>query len=149
MKNSPKELQAAKRMKPGEITAEGFLGNDARSLPEIIAGDEAEMRHHNLNFEEASQMLREFMDRAIKAQGNEITVEGKWLVSVQEARGRLPCPYGDCLCNKNFMTVTRLSNEHSIGLSDLSLHLLQAHHFLQGKGSPFHIEPGMLKAVLK
>ena len=38
--------------------------------------------------------------------------------------------------------------ELEILISEVSLHLLTAHHFLQGKGSPFRLEPSVLKKLL-
>ena len=42
MKLSPKDKEAFGRMRPGSITAQGFLGNDIRPPEEIIVGVEQE-----------------------------------------------------------------------------------------------------------
>jgi len=148
MKSSPENNRAAERMQPGMIVAAGFLGDGDRSLSEIIASDEQMIRHLGLEFDDIAALLGSFMEKAKQAQGNEVIIEGKWKVILEESRGRLPCPYGDGMFFKNRMTVTRLAGEQKLIVTDLSLHLLAKHHFLQGKGSPFRLEPLVIKSVL-
>ncbi len=48
MKQTEKELQIQKRMQPGTISAEGFLGDDTRHVHDIIAEDVKHLKFSEL-----------------------------------------------------------------------------------------------------
>ncbi len=148
MKVSPDYKKAAENMLPGVITADGFLGNDTRPLPDIILADEQAMQAVGLSFSEAADRMKKLLAEGRKGLGESITLEHRWVVRVDEARGRLPCPFQDGIFRKVNVEVENLDNKRSLIYSELSIHLLEVHHFLQGKGSPFRLEPEILKKVL-
>ncbi|MBN1525871.1 MAG: hypothetical protein JW904_15440 [Spirochaetales bacterium] len=148
MKASPEFLQAQEKMKPGVLTSDGFFGNDSRPLVDIIAADETSMQHLGITFENAAEKLIKLIAAARPALGNCITVDNTWEVCVDEARGGLPCPFRDGLYSKGIITVTNRDSGKALVFTDLSFHLFSKHHFLQGNGSRFRIEPKDLKAVL-
>ena len=49
MKNKQADLDAMERMRPGHITAQGFLGSDSRSLADIIEADAESMRRLDID----------------------------------------------------------------------------------------------------
>jgi len=135
-------------MQPGIVTQTGFLGDDQRSLLDIIQQDEKLFRSLGLDWDEVASRLQTWQAQAARSLGEPATVDGKWNVQYYEARGQLPCPFGDKLLNKNTVMVSLINTDLKILFSDLSVHLLQEHHFLQGKGSPFRMEPTLLKQLL-
>jgi hypothetical protein len=147
MKNSVAERAAFERMKPGKIVAQGFLGEDGRGLADIVAADEEEMARLGIGFEEAAAALERLCDAGSLGLGEPATVGGGFVVSVGDARGRLPCPFGDGFHRKNSVEVAGPDGAF-LAYSDLSLHLLRAHHFCQGRGSPYRLEPGALKRAM-
>ncbi len=149
MKMSPQFQKAQDNMTPGEITADGFLGSDRRPLVDIIEADEEKLQALGLTFEDIGDKLQSLMDQGRRGLGEPITVDGTWLVQINEARGFLPCPFEDGIFRKITATVTHQQKRQSLAYSALSLHLLNAHHFLQGRGSPFRLDPGTLKDVLE
>lgn len=153
MKMSPELTKAQANMQPGVITSDGFLGDDDRPVVDIIQDDEEEMSRLGLSFEESARKLRELMEEGRKGLGEPVTVEGRWLVRVDEARGFLPSPFEDGIFRKVNAQVERLDDREqptgdTIAYTQLSLHLMENHHFLQGKGSPFRLEPRGMKRVL-
>ncbi len=149
MKMSPNMKKAQENMAPGVITADGFLGDDKRPLQEIITEDEEHMRYHGLDMEETVQILKDLMEEGRNGLGEPITIEGKWLVQTTEARGHLACPFEDGIQRKITTVIKNLKNGTTIMVSALSLHLMQKHHFMEGKGSPFRLEPDTLVKVLE
>ena len=147
MKMQAGDVAAAGRMAAGVITSAGFLGADGRSLADIIEADEEQFRALGLEFDGVSDALERLARRGSEGLGEPITIDGRWVVKSDEARGKLPCPYGDGIFHKNSVSVER--DAFRIIFSDLSLHLLRVHHFCQGVGSPFRLEPAVLKAILK
>ena len=148
MKLSPELKKAQANMAPGEITATGFLGDDRRPLSDIIEADEEAMEALGLDFEETARRMRHLMDEGRKGLGEPTSVDTQWLVRVDESRGFLPSPFEDGIHRKINATVTRTDRDVTVVYTDLSIHLLEKHHFLQGKGSPFRLEAKVLKAVL-
>jgi hypothetical protein len=135
-------------MQPGEITADGFLGNDTRPLVDIIEADEERFQALGLSFDGVAEQLARLLQRGREGLGEPITVDGKWLVKVDEARGFLPCPFEDGIFRKITATVTNTGSGTTVLFSQLSLHLLQEHHFLEGRGSSFRMEPEAIRDVL-
>lgn len=149
MKLTPNMRKAQENMAPGVITADGFLGEDKRPLQDIIVESEELMRHQGLDIDNVVQMLKDLMEEGRNGLGEPITVDGKWIVQTTEARGHLACPFEDGIERKITTTIRNIEKGESLMVSALSLHLLKKHHFLEGKGAPFRLEPAMIKSVLE
>jgi hypothetical protein len=147
MKMSPELRQTQEKMKPGKITSDGFLGDDTRQLVDIIQTDEEKAASLDLDWTLVSEKLKGFLEEGKNGLGNPITIDNTWVITVHEARGHLPCPFGDGLYRKHTASVEHIPTKTCFHFSELSLHLLSVHHFLQGQNSPFRIEPGILKKV--
>jgi hypothetical protein len=147
MKMTPELQRVQQKMSPGRITGEGFLGDDHRVLIDIIQADEEEASALELDWEAVSEKLKDLLEQGKEGLGHTVTVENKWNITVYEARGRLPCPFGDGLYRKHTAEVEHIPTKTHFHFSELSLHLLSAHHFLQGRGSVFRLEPVVLKKI--
>ncbi len=146
-------LKAQANLEPGVLTADGFLGRDSRPLLRILRDDALEFTSIGLDWERVAFRLDELLHLGAQGLGEPITVEDRYLVRVAETRGMFPCPWEDGLWRKRSATVQRRNSQGElvgpeILFSDLSLHLLKEHHFLQGRGSPFRLEPKDLREVL-
>lgn len=148
MKMTPVLNKAWENMEPGKISAAGFLGEDDRPLPDILTEDEERMRRLGLHYEYCAMLLRNLLQRGEEGLGEPITLDDTWLVSVSEARGHLPCPFEDGIQRKIVAEIVNRKNGKTLRVSSLSLHLMEKHHFLQGRGAPFRLEPEQIKAVL-
>jgi hypothetical protein len=141
--------KAQENMAPGVITADGFLGEDTRPLQDMIVETEELMRHHGIDIDNVVQTLKDMMEEGRNGLGEPITVDEKWIVQTNEARGHLPCPFEDGIERKITTVIRNIKQGESIMISSLSLHLLKKHHFLEGKGSAFRLDPEKLKRVLE
>jgi len=146
MKMNIDERNAYEKMKAGVLTSTGFLGQDNRPLTDIIEADEELFKALELDFDQVADRLEALARKGAEGLGEPITVEDRYLIKSDEARGKLPCPFGDGLYHKNSVSVQR--DQDSIIYSDLSIHLLRIHHFCQGQGSPFRLDPVVLKRIL-
>jgi hypothetical protein len=149
MKMTFDQKAAEERMAPGVLTSQGFLGTDSRRLADIVEADEEAFRAYGLDFEEVADRLDDLAHEGEKGLGEPLTVAGKWLVKSDEARGKIPCPFQDGIFHKNSVSVERADGGERIVYSDLSVHLLRTHHFCQGLGSPFRLDPAALRRLLK
>ncbi len=136
-------------MAPGVITADGFLGDDRRSLSSIIDEDAQLLQQLNLDPAETAARLRYFMEEGRRGLGEPVTVDEKWLVTTNEARGHLACPWEDGIFRKINVVLERKDSGQKIFYTDLALHLLEVHGFLEGRGAVFHLDPETLKHVLE
>ncbi len=152
MKMSPEYRKAQENMQPGVITANGFLGDDTRNIVDIIEADEEEFSRLGMDFDEVAAQLRHLLNEGRKGLDEPVTVDGKWIVTTTEARGHLASPFEDGIFRKVNATIQRATNGKAEGptllVSDLSLHLMEKNHFLQGKGAPFRLDPHTIKTVL-
>jgi len=149
MKMTEDLKKASENMKPGIITAEGFLGDDDRSLVDIIESDEEKINSLKINLYDDIKRIKYLLEKGKEAFDEPITVDNKWLVKTDEARGHLPCPFEDGIFRKVNLRVKNLRNNEELFITDLSLHLIEKHHFFQGKGSKFRVEPEQLKKVIE
>ncbi|TVR73020.1 MAG: hypothetical protein EA427_02575 [Spirochaetaceae bacterium] len=153
MKMSPQYTRAQANMQPGVITSDGFLGDDHRNLVDIIEADEEKFSQLDLDFDHVARRLRSLLEAGRKGLGEPVTIEGKWIITTSEARGHLASPFEDGIYRKVNARIEYAPQGKPTGeellISDLSLHLLETHHFLQGKGSPFRIEPEKIRKVLE
>jgi hypothetical protein len=153
MKMSPEYTKAQENMQPGVITSNGFLGDDTRNIVEIIEADEEAFERLGLDFDEVAKLLRRLLEEGRKGLGEPVTIDNKWIVTTTEARGHLASPFEDGIFRKVNARIERAPDGKPTGeellVSDLSLHLLEKNHFLQGKGSSFRNEPEQIKRVLE
>lgn len=154
MKMTEDFKKAQENMKAGVLTVEGFLGYDPRNLAEIIQHDEEEFARLNLDWEVVAAKMRELLKKGSDGLGEPISVERTFLVRVDETRGTLPSPWtGEGIFHKVNCEVRRLNKEGKpegkiLLYNELSLHMFEKHHFLQGRGSHFRMEPADIKTVL-
>lgn len=148
MKMSPEMQDAAAAMEPGIISREGFLGDDERPLVELIQDDEAQMSRLGLEFETVAEKLKTLVCAAAKSYGSLVQFES-WELLSDESRGKIPCPWRDHRADKRVTAIKNKNNGLVIEISDLALHLFSDHHFLQGHGAPFRLEPRLIKEVLE
>ncbi len=149
MKMSPEYTKAQQNMQPGVITSDGFLGDDARNIVDIIEADEEEFARLGLDFDHVVSTLRNLLEAGRKGLGEPVTIDDRWIVTTSEARGHLASPFEDGIFRKVNALIRNTASESELLVSDLSLHLIEKNHFLQGKGAPFRIEPDMIKKVLE
>lgn len=146
MKMTEALKRASANMQPGVIASSGFLGSDQRSLADIIAADEASMTHLGLQWEALAARMRFLLQAGMTGLGEPTEVAGTWIIKVDETRGKIASPWEDGLCRKVNARVS-IGDKYLI-YNELSIFMAEKHHFLQGRGSPFRIEPDQALAVL-
>jgi len=149
MKMTPELKKAMENMEPGIITAEGFLGSDRRTLSTIIDEDAQLMRRLNITPRELAARMRHFMQEGRKGLGEPVTVDNDWLVQTDEARGYLACPWEDGIFRKVNVTIELKVTGEKLFYTDLLIHMVEEHGFLEGHGSSFRLDLAAVKRVLK
>ncbi len=149
MKETPKERRVRSRMQPGVITLNGFLGKDKRTLNEIIETDERELQSLNRTAEDLVQRMQGFTDASFESFTNSVLLEDIYEVETEVVRGKLPCPFAHSgLVRKTITTLTNRKKNLTVRWTALNIHLIKEHHFFEGKGSTFRLDPTSLVAAL-
>lgn len=149
MKKTPQLQKLEELLRSSKIVAGGFLGNDPRPLPEIIEEDMAEVALFDYSLEEVAERMTEITEKAAHGLGTTVTIDDNLEAEVDDNRGTLVCPWpGEGRYIKRLTRAYRTDTGESVQWSDLSIHLIGAHGFFQGRGSAFRIEPRELITVI-
>ena len=149
MKQNPKLKKIQENMEPGAYTAHGFIGDDSRSLKDILRADNEAVKNMGLTHKDIAERMKYFTDVGKEAPDSVVILDGIYEVLVDDHRGFIPCPFADYA--KELKTNTKLHNrdkDKDIYWSDLNIHMIGEHGFYEGQGSFFRTEPVELARIL-
>ena len=150
MKQGPVLDLVQQRMRPGSITRDGLLGDDTRALGEILDDDQAEVQRLGLTHAQIAARLRELRDAGAAGLGLAAPAPPHFEVTVDGARGALPCPSGHPgMVGKATVIVRNTRLDEQVRCTDLSIHLIGEHGFYLGRGSSHRLDPDRLARVLQ
>ena len=145
VKESPQNKKLEEMLRSSKLVAGGFLGDDTRSISEIIDSDISDISRLDYTVEQIARRMREITNKAILFLGNWSEIDKKRLAKVDEAKGSLVCPWPHSgRFAKRVTTVKLTETGHTIKYSDLNIHLIEVHGFFEGRGATFRIEPKTL-----
>lgn len=149
MKLSPQEQEQIKLFGPSKFSADGFLGNDTRLPQEIIAEDETMVASLGTTCEKIADILETVCKKAEAVFGDTVEIRPGISAVFHEARGKIPSPFrGDGVFQKGETIVTDSGSGNQFVITRLGIHLIRKHHFFQGRGSRFRIEPKYVHKLL-
>lgn len=149
MKQGPEVQELDIALRASTLVAGGFMGNDPRSVTEVIDSDAGELSRLGMTDKGLAARMEEITEKAAKAQGTWVEVCPGCDAQVDETRGAMPCPWRHR--GRYFKRVTTFKHQDSgkvIRWSDLNIHMIGEHGFFEGKGSMFRIEPADLVRML-
>lgn len=145
MKQNPEMEKIQNNMQPDSLSAEGFLGDDSRNLIDIINEDNQVVERYGLSHQEIALCLREMTKAAAAGLGRPTNFGDDYIVSSQDYRGRIPCPFRDRFYADKSTTIAENQRTGKRMLwTDLHIHMIDAHGFYEGRGSHFRLEPADL-----
>jgi hypothetical protein len=149
MKLSPADKIIQDKMKPGILTAEGFLGSDKRTFRDIIAEDMKVVNTFDHSLEDIAKRMEYLMEKSFLSYDSSIVVDKKYEVEYNSYRGILLSPFPNAgRFGKATIRVTNLKNHVSVMWTPLHVHFIRDYGFFEGLGSKFRIEPATLyKAI--
>lgn len=150
MKQTPRDKAILERMAPGALCADGFLGDDPRDLSEIIAADAAAVEAAELTHEQTARPLAAALKTAMAELGRHVAISEHVAAVWREGMGRIPSPWpGDGVFPKGELELTDTRTGRTLTLTPLSVHLIAAHGFYQGRGSRYRLEPHDIIAMFE
>ncbi|MDD5706221.1 MAG: hypothetical protein PHR35_09865 [Kiritimatiellae bacterium] len=149
MKQTPQLDMAQARMRPGVIVRDGFLGVETRRLVDLLEDDDAAVKRLRVTHAAIAARMRALRAAGAAGLGDIVTVAPHFEVRVDSERGKLRCPFADGLAAKTTIEVVNRALERAIIFTDMGIHLIEAHGFYNGRGSPYRLEPEALVETLE
>ncbi|MHC4736765.1 MAG: hypothetical protein ACYTDW_20270 [Planctomycetota bacterium] len=124
MKESPQDRKLEELLRSSRLVAGGFMGYDTRNVSEVIDADAAELSRLGFTKDQVAERMRQITQVAISGLGTWVQVgeglEGK----VDEAKGRLICPWPHKgKLAKRITVVKVIKTGESIRWSDLNFRI--------------------------
>jgi len=142
MKQSPHMQRVAARMAPGVLCRDGFVGDEPRRLELILETDASTIAGLGVTHEAIAARLGDIFDRARAGLGTPVPVGEGLVATYHEGMGRIPCPWGGCgTFPKGEVELRHAESGERLLFTALSVHMIAAHGFYQGRGSRYRIEP--------
>ncbi len=149
MKHTPYDESVLERMAPGALCAEGFLGSDHRELGDILAEDDAAVAAAGTTHEQIAAQLDAWMKAATAELGRPAALSDSVTGTWHEGMGRIPSPWpGDGVFPKGELELVDNRTGRTLLVTPLSIHLIAAHGFFQGRAARYRLEPGELIVML-
>jgi len=149
MKATPQEGETRQRRAPGALSRDGYLGEDDRHIHDIVSADEATLARIGRAADELAARMEYFMNIAFDCIEDSVLVDGNWEVEYLSFRGFLPCPFRHAgRYRKGVVRIRNRAKNMALAYSPLNIHLIRDHHFFEGHGSPYRLEPVVLAEVL-
>jgi hypothetical protein len=149
MKHTPEDRRVLERMAPGALSKDGFLGTDARPLADIIAADRRRLAELGVSKEAVADRLAEVLEKAQQGLGCTVQVGDHLEAVYRESMGRIPSPWpGEGVFQKGEVELVDTRDDARVRFTPLSVHLIRAHIFFQGRGAVYRLEPEKLARML-
>ncbi len=145
MKESPNTIKLEQMLRSSKIVADGFMGNDNRTLYELLAADGRQLASLAITPRQLAQRMKEITEITIPQLGNWIKIDDNIKAKSDDFKGMLICPWPHpASFDKRLTTVQAVDSDEEITWSDLHIHMIGEHGFFEGHGSAMRIEPGEL-----
>ena len=149
MKETPQEKKIHQNMKRGQLSIDGFLGDDKRHFHEIIQTDSLSLKKLGLTTDMIADRLDYFMEKSFESYIGAVVIDEKYEVFYNSYRGKIICPFGHPgVFRKGSITLKNLEKGLEICWTPLNIHLIREHGFFEGKGSGHRLEPAILKEAI-
>lgn len=149
MKNCTDIIKVQENMKPGCFSAHGFLGEDKRSLADILEFDDQTVKRLGFTHVEIADRMDYLTYHGKAGLGSPVIIDSIYEIVVEDFRGLIPCPFSDSHhAHKQNTRVKNLSSGKIIYWTDLNIHMIREHGFYEGNGSAFRVEPSDITSIL-
>ncbi|MBT3279827.1 MAG: hypothetical protein HN909_03255 [Phycisphaerales bacterium] len=133
------EQRVMAQMGPGVCCRDGFLGEDTRSLGEIIAADAAELSSLGVTSCEIAASLSAILELAQEAQERPVELSPGARAQYTGAMGQIPSPFGDGLLEKGQVELS--FDDETVVFTPLLIHMIGEYGFFEGLGGRYRRSP--------
>jgi hypothetical protein len=132
------------QLEPLAISGSGFLGK-GELLSHVIAADTVTLEALGVTHDQIAARLQYFADRTEKC-GVDVQVDEMYIAKSTVSQGYQGCPWRDGRKTDLDIDVTNIRTSRKVRYSGLLPHLISEHHFFEGRGTSYRLDP--LEAVL-
>ncbi len=145
MKQTPDEITIQKRMQPGVISLDGFLGDDTRHYHEIINDDALILNRLGILKEQIADKLQELTDLAFESDDDLLVLDDGTSVEYLSVRGKMLSPFiGQKPAPKGFVHYFDPVRNITLRWSPLNTQMIRDYGFFEGQGSANRLDPVLL-----
>jgi hypothetical protein len=149
MKETLQDKKIMKNLMPGQMSIDGFVGNDKRHFNQIICSDRIKLDSVDLTTKMIADRLQYFTDAAFESYDGSVIIDKKYEVDHESFRGKLICPFSHPgVYRKGLIKLKNLENGIEISWTPLNIHMIREHCFFEGIGSIHRLEPNTIKEAL-
>ena len=149
MKETPQDKETMKNLMPGQMSIDGFLGEDKRHFNQIICSDRVKLDNVDLTTKMIADRLQYFTDAAFESYDGSVIIDKKYEVDYESFRGKLICPFSHPgVYRKGLIKLKNLENGIEMSWTPLNIHMIREHCFFEGFGSIHRLEPKVIKEAL-
>lgn len=140
-------------MRPNAWSMVGFLGTD-ESLRQVTIEDNETLEKLGITHAQISDRLNAIVKRGYEAKDEEAIISGKFLIKGFYTRGWQNCPFTETtknLCGRGSSdyTIENIETGKKIKFPSLIIHLIKEHHFFEGRGTSYRLDPQLACEVLE
>lgn len=149
MKQTPQEKIIQKRMQPGNLSIDGFLGKDKRHYHEIIEEDLQVLSQYGITNEQVADKLEELTNLAFENPEGIAEPEEGVTIEYSSYRGRVISPFlGQKPARKGIIKYYDSKRNLKLQWTPLNILMIRDYGFFEGKGSKNRLEPAEVYKVL-
>jgi hypothetical protein len=139
-------------MRPGQLSRGGFLGTEER-LEDVLKADDETVKRLGLTHDKIADRIEYFISAVNYPEREGQLIKGKYLVGGITYRGGQECPWRDAgfMMPDSSMDMFIINQElnEELRFPGAIVHLIRKHHFYEGKGSPYRVDPEKAARVLE
>ncbi len=140
------------RLVPGKSSYLGFLG-DGERLDDVLKVDDATVRRLGVSHGKIADRIEYFMKAAFPPTHEGRVIDERYRLISMSDRGFQECPWDDAGMMPKYgnmeFSITNLETGESLRFPGLIAHLIRAHQFYEGMGSPYRVDPEIVVRVLE
>ncbi len=149
MKKSFHDSTIYENLASSKFSGDGFLGEDKRSIEEIINSDQGTLQKLGIELDNLASRLDEIFEKTSAALGATVEIKPGITAVSYESMGKIPSPFkGEGLFEKGEIVINDTETNTQFILTRLGIHLIKKHGFFQGKGSRYRIDPEVAVKML-
>ncbi len=127
-------------LQPGKSSGSGFLGR-GESFEEVVRNDSQTLTELGLQHKDIAERLQYIVSKASQKCGDISLVDDKYKVRTVSWLGYQNCPWQDEEKTDKDYFIENIETGRKILFSGLMPHLVGDHHFFEGRGTRYRLDP--------
>lgn len=132
----------------GVLSKDGFIGDDTRTVAQIIAADMQTLKSLGVTCEKIAGRMKELTQKGKDLMERELSIESRYSITVRDDRGPMPDPFGGPAKRKGDTLVKDYKTGKSLRWNELVISMIEEYGFFGGNGDRYRLDPQVLIDVI-